>query len=48
MCVDAAFATNPDKTSQIGTLAMIRKKERKGANVIHMRHRKAKELFEVH
>ena len=42
VCVDAAFATKHDKTSQIGILAMSRDKERKVLNAIHYASSKSK------
>ena len=44
VCIDAAFATNPDKSSQLGVLAMLRDKKEKTVNIIHFLSSKSKRV----
>lgn len=44
ICIDAAFATNPDQSSQLGVLAMIRCKKTKCVNIIHSSSPKSKRV----
>lgn len=44
VCIDAAFATNSDKSSQLGVLAMIRNKHTMDVNIIHFSSSKSKRV----
>ena len=44
VCVDAAFATNPDKSSQLGILVLVRDTKSKAANVLHYASSKSKRV----
>lgn len=44
VCIDAAFATNPDKSSQLGVIAMIRNMETCDANIVHYTSSKSKRI----
>ena len=44
VCTDAAFATNPDKSSQIGLIAMLRDTETKKVNIVHYLSSKTKRI----
>lgn len=44
VCIDAAFATSPDMTSQLGLVACIRDKETKVTNIVHFSSSKTKRV----
>lgn len=44
VCIDAAFAINPDKSSQLGILVLLRDKLTKAVNIIHFASSKSKRV----
>ena len=44
VCIDAAFATNPDKSSQLGTIVMLRDPVSEDANIVHYTSKKSKRV----
>ena len=44
VCIDAAFATNKDRSSQIGVLTMMRNRTTGAANIVHYSSTKSKRV----
>ncbi len=45
VCMDAAFAANMDKSSQLGVLSMLRNAKNYNTNIIHYESTKSKKVF---